>query len=139
MLIIFGRLPCNNPYPFFMFFLRSRICSKVRKLPIAGKSCLRVSFKNVHAYSDAIAESRISGNRELRFPVSTESANRSHHKVDERYHIEKETRDACRYLKEAYEKNKDWVDVAACVIRTTPFVPIISTYELCVWSLDNCP
>ena len=29
--------------------------------------------------------------------------------------------------------------VKSCVMRTMPSVPIISTYELCVWSLDNCP
>ena len=33
--------------------------------------------------------------------------------VDERYHIEKETRAACRYLKEAYEKYGNWLTVAA--------------------------
>ena len=33
--------------------------------------------------------------------------------VDERYHIEKATRAACRYLKDAYAKYKDWVSVAA--------------------------
>ena len=33
--------------------------------------------------------------------------------VDERYHIEKATRAACRYLKDAYAKYKDWVAVAA--------------------------
>lgn len=33
--------------------------------------------------------------------------------VDERYHIEKATRAACKYLKEAYEKFGDWFTVAA--------------------------
>ena len=33
--------------------------------------------------------------------------------VDERYHIEKATRAACRYLKDAYAKYKDWMAVAA--------------------------
>ena len=33
--------------------------------------------------------------------------------VDERYDIEKETRAACRYLKDAYEKFGDWMTVAA--------------------------
>lgn len=33
--------------------------------------------------------------------------------VDERYHIEKATRAACRYLKDAYAKYNDWVAVAA--------------------------
>ncbi len=33
--------------------------------------------------------------------------------VDERYHIEKSTRAACRYLKEAYAKYKDWMSVSA--------------------------
>ena len=33
--------------------------------------------------------------------------------VDERYHIEKSTRAACKYLKEAYGRYSNWVDVAA--------------------------
>lgn len=33
--------------------------------------------------------------------------------VDERYHVEKATQAACKYLKEAYEKYNDWVAVAA--------------------------
>lgn len=33
--------------------------------------------------------------------------------IDERYHVEKETRAACRYLLEAYEKYGDWLTVAA--------------------------
>ena len=33
--------------------------------------------------------------------------------IDERYHIEKATRAACRYLKDAYAKYNDWVAVAA--------------------------
>lgn len=33
--------------------------------------------------------------------------------VDERYHVVKATRAACRYLKDAYAKYKDWVAVAA--------------------------
>lgn len=33
--------------------------------------------------------------------------------IDERYHIEKATKAACKYLKEAYEKYNDWVAVAA--------------------------
>lgn len=33
--------------------------------------------------------------------------------VDERYHLEKATRAACRYLKDAYAKYGDWVAVAA--------------------------
>ena len=33
--------------------------------------------------------------------------------IDERYHLEKETRAACRYLLEAYEKYGDWLTVAA--------------------------
>jgi hypothetical protein len=33
--------------------------------------------------------------------------------VDERYHIEKATRAACRYLKDAYVKYGDWLTVAA--------------------------
>lgn len=33
--------------------------------------------------------------------------------VDERYHIEKSTYAACKYLKEAYQKFGDWVSVAA--------------------------
>lgn len=33
--------------------------------------------------------------------------------VDERYHIEKETRAACRYLKEAYARFGNWICVAA--------------------------
>lgn len=33
--------------------------------------------------------------------------------VDERYHIEKATRAACRYLREAYEKYGDWISAAA--------------------------
>lgn len=33
--------------------------------------------------------------------------------VDERYHVEKATRAACRYLKDAYAKYHDWVAVAA--------------------------
>lgn len=33
--------------------------------------------------------------------------------IDERYHIEKATRAACKYLKDAYAKYKDWVAVAA--------------------------
>lgn len=33
--------------------------------------------------------------------------------IDERYHVEKATRAACRYLKEAYDKYGDWVAVAA--------------------------
>ena len=33
--------------------------------------------------------------------------------VDERYHVEKSTRAACKYLKEAYSKFGDWVSVAA--------------------------
>lgn len=33
--------------------------------------------------------------------------------IDERYNIEKETRAACRYLKEAYGKYHDWMTVAA--------------------------
>lgn len=33
--------------------------------------------------------------------------------VDERYHMEKAARAACRYLKEAYEKFGDWITVAA--------------------------
>jgi len=36
-----------------------------------------------------------------------------HERMDERYHIEKATRAACRYLKDAYAKYKDWVAVAA--------------------------
>ena len=33
--------------------------------------------------------------------------------VDERYHVEKSTHAACKYLKEAYERFGDWVSVAA--------------------------
>ncbi len=33
--------------------------------------------------------------------------------VDERYHVEKSTEAACRYLNEAYDKYKDWALVAA--------------------------
>ena len=33
--------------------------------------------------------------------------------VDERYHVEKATRAACRYLKDAYAKTGDWISVAA--------------------------
>ena len=33
--------------------------------------------------------------------------------VDERYHVEKSTRAACKYLRHAYAKYKDWVAVAA--------------------------
>lgn len=33
--------------------------------------------------------------------------------IDERYHVEKATRAACRYLKDAYAKYQDWVAVAA--------------------------
>ena len=33
--------------------------------------------------------------------------------IDERYHIEKETRAACKYLKDAYKKYGDWLSVAA--------------------------
>jgi len=33
--------------------------------------------------------------------------------VDERYHIEKSTEAACKYLKEAYDKYGDWMTVAA--------------------------
>ena len=33
--------------------------------------------------------------------------------IDERYHIEKATRAACRYLKDAYAKYGDWLTVAA--------------------------
>lgn len=33
--------------------------------------------------------------------------------IDERYHVEKATRAACRYLKDAYAKYGDWVAVAA--------------------------
>ena len=33
--------------------------------------------------------------------------------VDERYHVEKETEAACKYLKNAYSKFKDWVTTAA--------------------------
>ncbi|MDR0961023.1 MAG: lytic transglycosylase domain-containing protein [Mediterranea sp.] len=33
--------------------------------------------------------------------------------VDERYHIEKATHAACKYLKEAYDKYGDWLSVAA--------------------------
>ncbi len=33
--------------------------------------------------------------------------------VDERFHVEKSTRAACRYLKEAYEKYGNWMTVAA--------------------------
>jgi len=33
--------------------------------------------------------------------------------VDERYHVEKETEAACKYLKEAYEKYGDWPSAAA--------------------------
>lgn len=33
--------------------------------------------------------------------------------IDERYHVEKETRAACRYLKDAYERFGNWLCVAA--------------------------
>ena len=33
--------------------------------------------------------------------------------IDERYHLEKATHAACKYLKDAYEKYNDWVAVAA--------------------------
>lgn len=33
--------------------------------------------------------------------------------IDERYHVEKATRAACKYLKDAYAKYNDWVAVAA--------------------------
>ena len=33
--------------------------------------------------------------------------------IDERYHIEKETAAACKYLKEAYQKYNNWLCVAA--------------------------
>lgn len=35
------------------------------------------------------------------------------HSVDERYHIEKSTQAACRYLKQAYQRFGNWVSVAA--------------------------
>ena len=35
------------------------------------------------------------------------------HSVDERYHVEKATRAACKYLKQAYARFKSWVSVAA--------------------------
>ena len=33
--------------------------------------------------------------------------------IDERYHVEKSTRAACRYLKESYDRYGDWLTVAA--------------------------
>ena len=33
--------------------------------------------------------------------------------IDERYHIEKSTRAACKYLKQAYAKYNDWISVSA--------------------------
>ena len=33
--------------------------------------------------------------------------------IDERYHVEKETKAACKYLKEAYAKYGNWLCVAA--------------------------
>ena len=33
--------------------------------------------------------------------------------IDERYHVEKATEAACKYLKDAYDKYKDWIAVAA--------------------------
>lgn len=33
--------------------------------------------------------------------------------IDERYHVEKSTRAACRYLRQAYQKYGDWLSVAA--------------------------
>ena len=33
--------------------------------------------------------------------------------IDERYHVEKETEAACKYLKDAYNKYQDWIAVAA--------------------------
>ena len=33
--------------------------------------------------------------------------------IDERYHVEKATRAACQYLKDSYDKYKDWIAVAA--------------------------
>lgn len=33
--------------------------------------------------------------------------------IDERYHVEKETKAACKYLKEAYAKYNNWLCVAA--------------------------
>lgn len=35
------------------------------------------------------------------------------HSVDERYHVEKSTRAACRYLKQAYARFGSWISVAA--------------------------
>lgn len=35
------------------------------------------------------------------------------HNVDERYHVEKSTQAACRYLKQAYERFGNWISVAA--------------------------
>ena len=35
------------------------------------------------------------------------------HSVDERYHVEKSTRAACKYLKQAYARFGNWVSVAA--------------------------
>ena len=33
--------------------------------------------------------------------------------IDERYHVEKATEAACKYLKDAYDKYQDWIAVAA--------------------------
>lgn len=35
------------------------------------------------------------------------------HSVDERYHVEKSTQAACKYLKEAYTRFQSWINVAA--------------------------
>ena len=36
--------------------------------------------------------------------------------IDERYHIEKETKAACKYLKDAYQKYGNWLCVAAATM-----------------------
>ncbi|MFZ5431078.1 MAG: lytic transglycosylase domain-containing protein [Bacteroidota bacterium] len=46
-------------------------------------------------------------------PAATDTGLEVTPEVDERYHIEKSTRAACRYLKEAYRKYQNWPLVAA--------------------------
>ena len=43
--------------------------------------------------------------------------------IDERYHVEKETKAACKYLNEAYAKYNNWLCVAAATMPVRDVFP----------------
>ena len=87
-------------------------------VPILKQNGIPEDFKYMAVIESNLSERAVSPAKAVGLWQFLESTGKSYGlevgaEVDERYHIEKSTVAACKYLKEAYSKYKDWVTVAA--------------------------